>query len=393
MAVFRSVAEHRCWAEIDLDALRHNLDVLRRRIGDSVRVLAVVKADAYGHGISEIVHGLSGRVEMFGVADLNEAMTLRRWVPAGRVLLLSPALPSERAEIVRRGFVPTVSSLEEARAFGQLWEKETKLSSDAVTAREAFSVHVDIDTGMGRIGIPERTAVSVVKKIAALPGIMVSGISTHLPSADEDEVFTRAQLQAFASRLQKIRDSGLHVPVAHALHSAGAIGYSSEAHGMVRAGLMLYGCSPFPEFQPQLQPVMAFKTRVTLVRSVGPERGISYGRTFVTDRAMKIATLAVGYGDGYVRHLSGSGAAVLIRGKRCPLLGRVTMDQIMVDVSRIREVAPGEEVVLFGHQMGNEILVSEIAERAGTIPWEIFTGISPRVRRVYRQKPMKLDPR
>lgn len=351
-----------------------------------MRVLAVVKADAYGHGMSEVVSALDGLVEMFGVADLNEAMALRRLVPAGRVLLLSPALPSERAEIVRRGFVPTVSSLEEARAYGKLREEEAKSLADPVAAREAFSIHVDIDTGMGRVGINERTAVSVMRKIVAQPGIIVSGISTHLPSADEDEAFTRTQLNAFARRLQRIREAGIRVPVVHALNSAGAIGYYLEANGMVRAGLMLYGCSPLPEFQPELEPVMTFKTRITLVRSVGKGHGISYGRTYITSRPMRIATLAAGYGDGYPRHLSGTGASVLIRGRRCPLLGRVTMDQIMVDVSRIRGAVPGEEVVLLGRQGEEEIPVSEVADRAGTIPWEIFTGISPRVGRVYLER-------
>ena len=160
---------------------------------------------------------------------------------------------------------------------------------------------------------------------------------------------------------------------------------------MVRPGLMLYGCSPFPEFQSELEPVMAFKTRVTLVRSLGPGRGISYGRTFVTDRSTRVATLAAGYADGYVRHLSGTGASVLIRGRRCPLLGRVTMDQIMVDVSGVHGVEPGEEVVLFGRQKNEEIPVWEIANRAGTIPWEIFTGISRRVRRVYLEKPVAIN--
>lgn len=374
----------RCWAEIHLDALRHNLAVLRQRIGVRTRLMAVVKADAYGHGADVIVRELAGKVEMLGVADLQEALQIRRWIAHGRVLILGTSLPYEREEVVAQGFVPTVSSVEEARAYAECQRRHRRRMDG--THLEAFpgepvQIHVDIDTGMGRIGMWQDEAPEVIAQILAVPDVIIGGISTHLPVADEDEEYTAGQLRRFRSLMSQISAMGLRVPVMHALNSAGAIRFSQYAGDMVRVGLALYGASPIPDFQPQLQPVMTWKTRVSLVRDVGAGRSISYGRTFITPQPMKVATLAVGYADGYSRHLSGEGAEVLIRGHRCPLLGRVTMDQIMVDVTALPQIEPGEEVVLMGRQGGEEVLASELAARAGTIPWEIFTSISKRVAR------------
>jgi alanine racemase len=362
---------HRCWAEIDLGALRHNAAVARELAGPRARIMAVVKANAYGHGMREVAHALSGVAEMFGVADAGEARRLRDALPDARVFILGAALPHERVEIVRHGFVPTVSSFDEAAAFAQLAGKKT------------IPIHVDIDTGMGRIGIWQDEAVDAVAKIAALPDIEIAGISTHLPVSDEDDVFSADQLARFEKIVAQIRERGIRAPVVHALNSAGVIRFSEHAHEMVRPGLMLYGSSPIPEFQSRLRPVMTWKTRVALVRDLGPGRSVSYGRTFVTGRPMRVATLGVGYADGFRRHLSNQYADVLIGGRRCRVLGRVTMDQIMADVSALPSVAPGDEAVLIGRQGDEEILAAELAKKAGTIAWEIFTGIGTRVERVY----------
>jgi alanine racemase len=222
----------------------------------------------------------------------------------------------------------------------------------------------------------------VARAIRKLDGVRVTGIGSHLPVADEDDKFTREQLERFGSLVAELRVDGLVSPVIHVANSAGVIGFPAHAGDLVRPGLMLYGCAPRPEFQTRLRAVMTWKTRVLLVREVGPGRGLSYGRTFITDRMMRVATLAVGYADGYRRHLSNSGAEVLIRGRRCTVLGRVTMDQILADVTALPEVQAGEEVVLLGRQGDEEIPVSELATKAGTIPWEIFTGLGPRVARV-----------
>ena len=365
-----STAPHRTWAEIDTAALRHNVAVVRALTGERVRIMAVVKADAYGHSVGIVVPALAEFVETFGVANVTEAREVRALAGQHPVFILSPALPEERAEIAERRFIPLVSDLEEARAYA------------ALAVGEPLDIHLKLDTGMGRIGIWQDDALEAVRAIRGLDGIRIAGLGSHLPSADSDAAFTRAQLEHFESLVSQLRVDGLASPIIHVENSAGVIGFPTHAGDMVRPGLMLYGSSPVPAFQPELREALTWKTRVLLVREVGEGRSVSYGRTFTTDRAMRIATLAVGYADGYRRHLSGQGAEVLIRGRRCGVLGRVTMDQILADVSALPGVTAGEEVVLLGAQGDEQILAAELAEKAGTIAWEIFTGIGPRVKRV-----------
>lgn len=360
----------RCWAEIDASALRHNAAFARERIGAGVQLMAVVKANAYGHGVGPVVRALDGHVDMFGVANVEEARELREHLPHARVFIVGPALPEERPPIVAGGFVPSISNAAEARAFA------------ALAGAEPLAIHFVVDTGMGRIGTWQDDALATALEISRLPGVKITGIASHLPVADEDADFTRAQLEYFDAIVRDLRSHGIDAPLVHIENSAGLLGFPALAGDMVRAGLMLYGSSPLPEWQPRLRPVMTWKTRVSLVREVGPGRGISYGRTFITERAMRIATLPVGYADGYQRHLSNRGAEVLIRGRRCAVLGRVTMDQILADVTALPDVEPGEEAVLLGRQGAEEILAAELAAKAGTIAWEIFTGVGRRVKRL-----------
>lgn len=363
----------RCWAEIDLVALRHNIAVVRGQVGAGVQIMAVVKANAYGHGVGPVARALVGHADMFGVANVTEAEELRRHVPDAPVFILGPALPDERARLAAARFIPSVSTVEEARAYA------------ALAGAEPLPVHLVIDTGMGRIGILEEDAVTIAREILALPALAVTGLTSHLPVADEDDAFTRQQLAHFHETVRRLRALGVTQPVAHIENSAGIISYAAQAGDMVRPGLMLYGSAPIAEFQPQLRAVLTWKTRLTLVRDMPAGHGISYGRTFLTPRPMRIATLAVGYADGYQRHLSNRGAEVLIRGKRCAVLGRVTMDQILADVTALPQVEAGDEAVLIGRQGNAEIFVAELAEKSGTIPWEIFTGIGRRVERVYQE--------
>ena len=365
-----NLLKKRCWAEIDLEALRHNFAAVRGRLG-SAGIMAIVKANAYGHGALPVVKELSPLAAAFGVANLTEGAQLAEIVAPGRIYILGTALPDEREEIAQRGFVPVVSSFDEAAEFAQL------------PGRNPLPVTVAIDTGMGRLGVHDADAPGVIAKIAALPGIQIKTIATHLPVADGDEAFTKEQLDRFAAIVAKVRAAGNHAPVIHALNSAGAVLFPGSAFDMARIGLALYGSSPVPSFQNELRAVMTLKTRVTIVRDVPAGHGISYGRTFITPRAMRVATLAIGYADGYQRRLSGQGAETLIRGRRCAVLGRVTMDQIMVDVSALPDVRPGEEAVVLGRQENDEIPAADSARKAGTIAWEIFTGISSRVERIW----------
>lgn len=362
---------YRCWAEIDRSALRHNAKIVRERVG-SAEVLAVVKANAYGHGLIGVAETLADKAQLFGVANLEEALALRESF-SHPIVILGPALPGERSMIAERGFIATISALEEAEDFNR------------VAQRSPVAVNFKIDTGMGRMGIPEHEALDVLKNVSALPNIRIHSVSTHLPVSGEDADYTRNQLVRFGEIIRQFRAA---VPIdykAHVLQSAGVLGFAEPAgvFDIVRAGIVLYGISPVSEFQHLLKPVMKWKTRISLVRDMPKGSSISYGRTFISPRKMRVATLSAGYADGYPWHLSNRDAAVLVRGRRCAILGRVTMDLMMIDVSEIENPQVGDEVVLMGRDGREEISCTELAKRAGTIPWEIITRIGARVRRVY----------
>ena len=277
-------------------------------------------------------------------------------------------MPAERSAIVEREFIPTISTIDEAEAFDRIGP---------------VSINFKIDTGMGRMGAPEIESLAAFKRVAALRNLRVHSISTHMPVSNEDAGFTRDQLVRFRKVVEGFRAEVPGDYKAHVLQSAGTLAFNDHPHEIVRAGVMLYGISPLPEFQKLLRPVMTWKTHIALIRDMPAGHGISYGRTFITPREMRVATLSAGYADGYARHLSNRDAAVLVRGKRCPLLGRVTMDLMMVDVSQIKDAAVGDEVILMGRQGDEEISATELAERADTITWEIITRIGSRVRRVF----------
>jgi alanine racemase len=305
-------------------------------------------------------------VELFGVANLGEARGLAH---LGRdIVLLSPSLPVERREIVERDLIPSVSSAAEAATYA------------------GGRVNFKVDTGMGRMGAWQDDAVAEFRAILGLENVTIYSVSTHLPVPDDDLEFTEAELARFAELATTFRCLLPGVKI-HALNSAGTLGFGQYAFDLIRPGLLLYGSAYPISYQPLLRPALTWKARVLLVREVGPGRSVSYGRTYVTDRPTRIASLAVGYADGFPRQASNQGAQVLIGGRRCPLLGRVTMDQILVDVSEVPEAQTGDEAVLIGRQGDEEILAQELAEHADTISWHIFTGLGNRVKRVYLGQP------
>lgn len=365
-----SEMNYRCWAEIDRSALRHNAALVREKLGPTVQLLAVVKANGYGHGMVGVAEALAKDAQFFGVANLEEAITLRREV-LHPIIILGPALPEERIPIAESGFIPSVSTLAEAQAFNR-------------AAKESpVPVNFVVDTGMGRMGVPQVEAVELFKKVTALPNMKIHSLSTHLPVSNEDADFTRAELGLFGELVQKLRAEFPGDYKTHVLQSAGVLAFANPPFDIVRAGMVLYGIAPLPEFQNLLRPVMTWKTRIALIRDMPSGHGISYGRTFITPREMRVATLSAGYADGYPRHLSNRDATVLVRGQRCALLGRVTMDLMMIDVSHLDGAEVGDEVVLMGRQGEHEISATELADRANTISWEITTRIGSRVRRVY----------
>lgn len=370
------VTELRCWAEIDLEALRENAKACTFLAGGHCGLMAIVKADAYGHGLEHVVTALANEVDWFGVANVKEAQRTR--IAAGSdvpVLILSPPTPAEIEAIVAGRFSASISSEEEIIAFSAAAEKL------AIEAK----LHAVADTGMGRMGAQGEYFLQLAAKIRASPGCVLEGLETHFPSADEEPDFTADQIKTFQGLIEKVeREAGCEI---HLGNSAGLLGFheATPFATLTRPGLALYGVSPFEEPGMTLRAALSLKSRLTLVREIPEGTSISYGRTFVAEKNMTVATLGVGYGDGYPRHLSGANMDVLVRGTRCRLLGRVTMDQIVIDVSHLDEYPDcGEEVILIGRQGDEEITVSEMAKKAGTIPWEILTGITSRVDRVYR---------
>lgn len=362
----------RTWVEINAAALIGNVTLARSASGDAA-VMAVVKADAYGHGLAGVTSKLCPEVEAFGVATLGEALTVRKAVgEAPMVMILGALLADERESALLAGLHVTVSSLDEAREYSDL----------AVAMDAAFAIHLIADTGMGRLGLLADEFTSAAAQISSMPGLTIEGFATHFPSADENPEFTEKQISRF---LKLCRQTGLTPPWIHLANSAGILGFGKAGGNMVRPGLMLYGIPPVPghEYAGKLKPALEWKARITQVRNLPAGSGISYGQTFVTAHATRIATVAVGYGDGYPRRLSGSATEILIAGQRCPLRGKVTMDMIMADVSHLETApSPGDAAILIGGNNNNPITTAELADKAGLIPWEILTGIAPRVARV-----------
>ncbi|HUJ09798.1 MAG TPA: alanine racemase [Verrucomicrobiae bacterium] len=378
---------YRCWVEIDLDALRHNVAAIQRRVGTGVKLMAVVKADAYGHGLAQVGGVLmQAGVNAFAVATLSEALVLRQIGGSGwPILLFGSALPFEVSKMIEQNITPTLSTVEEARLFEE----------EAARCRKTVDVQVEVDTGMGRVGFWHEEAPKQIAKLATFRHVRVTAFYTHFPSADENLDETRRELKLFLEVVHQIRESAggmISVPsLLHAANSAAVLNLPEAALDMVRPGLLLYGIAPgTPQVgtdrrSDEFRPALSFKARVAYVKRAAAGRTISYGQTFTAQKPMKIATVTAGYADGFSRHLSNK-AQVLIGGTRCPVVGRVTMDQIMVDVTALGKVECGDEVVFIGRQMDEQITASEVAGWEETIAWEVLCGITKtaRVPRVYR---------
>ncbi|HUF61940.1 MAG TPA: alanine racemase [Verrucomicrobiales bacterium] len=372
----------RSWAEINLDALRHNARIALAR-AEGAELMAVVKGDAYGHGLEHVVPVLAPFARYFAVASALEAARVEAILsqtpggPHPDLFLLGSSLPGERQAAAAHGWHLSVSSLEEIQACALLGREFGR----------PVAVHLVADTGMGRIGFLESEFLSAVESASRHPQLRVAGLATHLPSAAEDEPFTHAQIRRADGLFRAALEILPHPVSLHLHNSAALLLFPPRGVQLVRPGLLLYGVSPGSKPEPGLEPVMSFHTRVTLVRSLPAGHGVSYGRTWIASRPVRVATLGVGYADGYPRQLSSSGAEILIGGVRCPLLGRVTMDQIVVDVSSLRpEPRPGDEAILFGCQGQASCPVEEIAFRAGTISWEILTRLTARPPRIPREQ-------
>jgi len=367
----------RCWAEIDLAALERNLRLIRASLPAHMRYVAVIKADAYGHGLHQTAARLMhAGADLFAVATLSEAMAVRELGPGWPVLLLSPLLPEEDRFLAEYDLTATVSSEEEVARFDAVGRGASRL----------ISVHLKIDTGMGRLGVWHEHAAVLWEKIRAAAHLRLAGVFTHFASPD-DAAFTAEQRRRFLSALDSCAGLQLEQIFVHADNSAGIETMpGASPFNAVRVGLLQFGILPHPNSlltQVHTEPVFSFHTRVGLLKTLPAGQTISYGRTHTLARDTRIAVLCAGYGDGLARAMSNR-AEVLIRGCRCPVLGRVTMDQTIVDVTAVPDIRCGDEVILVGRQEGAEISISEFSDWADTIPWETLCSVTKRVPRLYR---------
>lgn len=364
------------WAEVDLDRFRRNLEAIRAAIGGTRRILLVVKADAYGHGAVEIArHAVQNGVSMLGVATLHEGIELRGVGIAAPIVVLSPSLLSEVDEIVEHRLTPCVATLPFAERLSE------RCQAHQVIAR----YHVEIDTGMGRTGVSDVEAVPFIERLGTLPNLVLEGAFTHFPDADRGESEqTEAQLARFHAVLRDLSLRKIDVPIRHAANSAGLLGVAASHLDMVRPGILAYGAYPTRDVaqRVKVEGILTFKTRIVQIREHPPGQNISYGSTYRTTRWTRVAVLPVGYGHGYPWALGNRGE-VLVRGRRAPIVGRVTMDLTMVDVSDIPDVRLEDEVVLWGEQRGARLDLNEVAERAQTIPYELLCGMGKRVVRLF----------
>lgn len=363
------------WVEVDLDAMKWNLERIRSLISADIKILLVVKADAYGHGAVRISRfAAECGVHMLGVATLDEGKELREAGIELPVLILSPVLPEELDEVLENDLAVTSSTYDFARA----------ASEAASRCGRRCAMHVEVDTGMGRAGLPQSRSVEIIKEINKMENLRLDGIFTHFPASDSDLDFTGDQITSFKGIVDELEASGVTFEYVHCANSAAVLNFPSSHFNMIRPGLLVYGHSSSLVLKDRLDitPIMSFKTRLVLVRDMPAGSSISYGRTFIAGKPFKMGIIPVGYGHGMSHRLSNKGS-VLFRGRPFPITGRVTMDMTMIDISGAAGPGVGEEVVIFGRQGESEITADDIAQWDGTLNYEVLCRISKRVVRVY----------
>ena len=370
----------RICARISFDAIDRNLQIMKEKLADGTSVCAVIKADAYGHGALQIARHIqySSSVWGFACATAEEAMQLRMGGIMKPIVLLGYSFPESYDDIIDYDLRPAVFDMETAK----------RLSERSLVLEHPVRIHIALDTGMGRIGFlyDDPDAVQTVKAINALPNLEIEGMFTHYARADETSLApAETQLIRYLDFRKKLEDAGIRIPLCHTANSASIMRFPESHLDMVRAGITLYGLPPSEETAQEMQdlkPVMELISHISYVKTVAAGTPVSYGGTYVTGKETKIATVPVGYADGYPRSLSGKGF-VLIHGTRVPIIGRVCMDQFMVDVSSLEHVCPGDEVVLMGCQETQSITAMELASLSGRFHYELVSDISKRVPRSY----------
>jgi len=360
------------WAEVNLDNIAHNFAQVKKLTGPKVKVMACVKADAYGHGIIPVSKRLeSCGADYLAVACIDEGIKLREDNVKLPILILGMIFEKDVPALFEYNLIPTVCTEELAIA----------VNDYALEAKLKAKVHIKVDTGMNRIGVLHNNALDFIRKVSKLKFIDIEGLFTHLACADVNNDYTQIQLNLFNQLIRQLKKEGINIPLVHAANSMGVIGYKESHFNMVRPGLMLYGLYPKRNLKIDLKASLGLKTKVVYIKKLPKGQGISYGHIYITKKSTTIVTLPIGYGDGYPRNLSNR-AWVLIGGRRFKISGRICMDQIMVDVGSAK-VNIGDEVVLIGAQGKNKITAEELAENSGTISYEIVCGLGSRIPRIY----------
>ena len=372
------MAHHRATrAEIDLRAFRHNLQNLRNYLAPQTQIMAVVKADAYGHGAVPCARiAVASGADYLGAGVIEEGIELRKSGINTPILILGSIFANEVEDLVYYDLATILCNLPLAQALSKEGRKQNKI----------VSVHIKLDTGMNRLGVSPKYSTTLLDQIHNLPNLKVEGISTHFSSADnEDLSITQVQIEKFRTTLAKLKN----VPIVHCANTSAMFRIPESHFNMVRPGLILYGSLPSPSLNKVLsqkgnhfQPVMQWKSQIILIKPIAKGQPISYSGSFITRQNSLVATLPIGYADGLHRSLSNK-IDVLIRGKRAPQIGNICMDMTLIDVTKIQGVEEGDEVVLFGEQEGQVIQVEEMAIKGETIPYEILCNVGKRVPRIY----------
>lgn len=369
----------RCYAEVSLSAMAENVKNVRKLLPEGTKLMAVLKADAYGHGAVEAGRHIEKYIDAAGVASVEEGIELRKAGLKVPILVLGYSSFRQYGELIDYSIIPTIFEKDEAE----------KYSEEALKRGVVGKMNIAVDTGMTRVGfrVNEKSA-DIIKEISKLPGIFVEGMFTHLSCADTcDESYSEKQFGEFKKMVDMLEERGVYIPVKHMCNSAGIMKYPSHYYNCVRCGIATYGLYPSEEVDKgllELKPALEWKAHVIHVSEVEPGRGVSYGATYVTHKEVtRIATVSVGYADGYPRALSSKGV-VLINGRRAPVIGRVCMDQIMVDITDVGEVKVEDTATLIGRDGDEFISVEEVAEDAGSFNYELVCQIGKRVKRIYR---------
>lgn len=367
----------RTWAEVDLDRIEGNFDALRRHLPPSVKILAVIKADAYGHGAATVASLLREKADYFAVAFTDEAVALRRAGIETPIMVLGHIPPTAHRTLVKWSITGAIPALEDALS----------LSRAAVRMGKTVKAHIALDTGMSRIGfLPCPETVKTLKRICALPGLEIEGIFSHFASADDEDLhYAYEQKRRFCEFLAALKEEGFDPPLKHLYNSAAAV-RMEPAFDMVREGILLYGLTPSPFTDPAViggvLPAMALRSHIVHLKRLPAGIPVSYGCTYTTSKETAVATVCAGYADGVPRLLS-PGAYLLLHGQKAPIIGRICMDQLMIDVTGIENVAVGDTVTVFGEDGGLSVTANDLAARCGSIGYELLCNVNLRVPRVY----------